>query len=290
VGVPIVFHSAGSSDPDGDSLTYHWTFGDGGSADGPAPSHAYAAPGPYPITLIANDGLLAGGDNTLATVTRYDSRATAEVSATGSRSIRLEAGNAHLCVVLEMVSVPSGIVDIDPSSVLMRVKGMGDTDAAPADPASIVLGDANGNGKPDVTACFGSESLRPLFSHVSGATHALTTIEFALTNGARFSASLPIDVIAPDGTLRLLLAPNPLRSSGTFSFFTTAEGRARLTLFDSQGRRVRTILDVPALPIGYHDLPIDTRDTEGRPLPSGIYYYRLETKEGTRTGRLTLLR
>jgi hypothetical protein len=44
------------------------------------------------------------------------------------------------------------------------------------------------------------------------------------------------------------------------------------------------------MPTGYHDLPIDTHDEDGRALPSGIYFYRLESAEGVRTGRLTLLR
>jgi hypothetical protein len=291
VGVPIPFSSAGSSDPDDDSLAYSWSFGDGSFATGPSPSHAYANANFYSVMLLASDGLLQNADFTLATVTLPGSASAAQVRAIGgSRPIRLQAGDSHFCVALETVDVPSRIADIDPLTVRMLVKGFGSTDAAPADPRSLALGDANGNGTPDATACFGSEVLRPLFSHVSGSVHALTTIEFALRDGQVFRASLPVDVIAPDGVLRPLLAPNPLRPSGTFSFVTTEEGRAKLTLFDSHGRRVRTLLDVAALPTGYHDLPIDTRDANDRALPSGVYYYRLETEEGTRTGRLTLLR
>ncbi len=172
----------------------------------------------------------------------------------------------------------------------MEVKGLGSTDAIPADPLSFVVGDANRNGVPDVTACFGSETLRPLFSNVSGSLHVLTTIEFSLQDGHGFRASLPVDVIGPDGKLRPLMAPNPFRASGMFSFVTTVEGAARLTLFDGHGRRVRTLLDVASLPTGYHDLSVDHRDESGRGLPSGVYFYRLETREGIRTGRLALIR
>jgi hypothetical protein len=75
-----------------------------------------------------------------------------------------------------------------------------------------------------------------------------------------------------------------------FSFVTTIAGSVRLTLFDSRGRRVRTVLDEPSLPTGYHDIPIDARGEGGKLLPSGIYFYRLETLEGTRTGRLAIIR
>lgn len=53
--LPIAMSAAGSSDPDGDALTYRWEFGDGASATGVTTSHAYAAAGQYTIRLIATD-------------------------------------------------------------------------------------------------------------------------------------------------------------------------------------------------------------------------------------------
>jgi len=57
-GVAVEFDGRGSSDPDGDALTYRWDFGDGSTGTGPTPSHSYAALGPYVATLIVNDGAL----------------------------------------------------------------------------------------------------------------------------------------------------------------------------------------------------------------------------------------
>jgi PKD repeat protein len=48
VGSSIAFSGAASTGP---IATYAWSFGDGGSAAGVAPSHAYAAPGTYTVTL-----------------------------------------------------------------------------------------------------------------------------------------------------------------------------------------------------------------------------------------------
>jgi PKD repeat protein len=55
-GTPIAFSAAGSSDPDGGTVTFRWSFGDG-SAEGTglAPSHTYAAAGPYTVTLTVTD-------------------------------------------------------------------------------------------------------------------------------------------------------------------------------------------------------------------------------------------
>jgi PKD repeat protein len=38
-------------------VTYTWTFGDGGTASGQTPSHTFARPGTYTVTLTASNGL-----------------------------------------------------------------------------------------------------------------------------------------------------------------------------------------------------------------------------------------
>ncbi len=55
VGQTVTF-SAAATDPDGDALTYRWTFGDSATQTGATTSHAYAAPGVYPVTVTATDG------------------------------------------------------------------------------------------------------------------------------------------------------------------------------------------------------------------------------------------
>jgi subtilisin family serine protease len=45
-----------SSDPDGNPLTYVWTFGDGDTSTDVSPTHVYASGGTYPVTLTADDG------------------------------------------------------------------------------------------------------------------------------------------------------------------------------------------------------------------------------------------
>lgn len=58
VNVPVTFNGTGSSDPEGQTLTYRWNFGDGTSGSGATPSHSYSAKGTYTVTLIVNDGAL----------------------------------------------------------------------------------------------------------------------------------------------------------------------------------------------------------------------------------------
>lgn len=68
-GLPIAFDGTASSDPDGDPLSYSWDFGDGENGTGATPSHAYAAPGVYTVTLHVNDGTVDSAPaNATATV------------------------------------------------------------------------------------------------------------------------------------------------------------------------------------------------------------------------------
>src|SRR2546427_11197145 len=50
-GTVISFDGSGSTDLDGDALTYAWDFGDGTTATGVKPSHTYADNGSYTLTL-----------------------------------------------------------------------------------------------------------------------------------------------------------------------------------------------------------------------------------------------
>ncbi|MBN1661497.1 MAG: PKD domain-containing protein, partial [Anaerolineae bacterium] len=58
INTDILFDGSGSSDADGDSLTYDWDLGDGGIAAGVNPAHSYTAVGIYNVCLTVNDGAL----------------------------------------------------------------------------------------------------------------------------------------------------------------------------------------------------------------------------------------
>ena len=70
-GTPVAFDGTGSFSPDGDQLTYTWSFGDGATATGPAPTHTYTAPGTDQVLLTVNDGF-GGVSSVTAAITVVD--------------------------------------------------------------------------------------------------------------------------------------------------------------------------------------------------------------------------
>jgi DNA/RNA endonuclease G (NUC1)/PKD repeat protein len=64
-GSAVTLGATGSSDPDGDVLTYAWDFGDGSTGTGASPQHTYADNGNYVVTLTVSDP--AGAEATATT-------------------------------------------------------------------------------------------------------------------------------------------------------------------------------------------------------------------------------
>jgi glucose/arabinose dehydrogenase len=57
VPLTVGFSSAGSSDPEGQPLTYSWSFGDGTTSTAANPSHTYTVAGQYTVRLTVSDGV-----------------------------------------------------------------------------------------------------------------------------------------------------------------------------------------------------------------------------------------
>ena len=52
----VTFSATGSADADGDTLSYDWTFGDGGIATGATTNHTYTTANTFTATLSVSDG------------------------------------------------------------------------------------------------------------------------------------------------------------------------------------------------------------------------------------------
>jgi hypothetical protein len=85
-------------------------------------------------------------------------------------------------------------------------------------------------------------------------------------------------------------SPNPFNPRTTIRFGVAVGGPAQLAVYDVGGRRVRVLLESPALPAGNHEVIWDGRDDGGRDLASGVYLARLQTGAGSHGTLMVLLR
>jgi len=96
--------------------------------------------------------------------------------------------------------------------------------------------------------------------------------------------------VAGGGALQTVMAPNPLNPSGTLSFITKTPGAVRVSLFDLNGRLIRTLWESQAATPGAHEISVEARGADGRTLSSGVYFFRIESRDGVDTGRFTVLK
>jgi len=99
------------------------------------------------------------------------------------------------------------------------------------------------------------------------------------------------DLAVSIGDARLLAAPNPVAAGGTVTLFfrLPSETRARVTIHDVTGRRVRTVHDDAVRTAGI--LSWDLRDDSGAQVAAGVYYARMEAGgAGAETSRIVVLR
>jgi hypothetical protein len=84
-------------------------------------------------------------------------------------------------------------------------------------------------------------------------------------------------------------APNPFTSSTAITFSIEKEGRVRLSVFDAKGRLVRVLVNDVRSPQRYVE-EWDGRDSEGRRVAAGTYFYRLEIPGWTAVKKMTTAR
>ncbi len=92
--------------------------------------------------------------------------------------------------------------------------------------------------------------------------------------------------------LRLALGqnyPNPFNPATSIKYVTTADGHARLDVYDVSGRHVRTLVDEFCTK-GEHTVVWNGCDGNGNPAVSGVYFYSLFADKRILTRKMVLLR
>jgi len=83
--------------------------------------------------------------------------------------------------------------------------------------------------------------------------------------------------------------PNPFNPTTEIPYVVRSSGWVRLEIFNLLGQRVATLVDGPQT-AGHRTVRWDSRGDAGNPVESGVYFYRIETRDREASRSMTILR
>jgi len=83
--------------------------------------------------------------------------------------------------------------------------------------------------------------------------------------------------------------PNPFNPTTTISFTLAEPGQTSLKIYNAKGQLVRQLAN-SQYRAGQHHLVWDGRDAVGRSVSSGLYFYRLQTKDFSKSYKMVLMK
>jgi PKD repeat protein len=238
--------------------TYMWSFGDDSTSTAQNPLHTYANPDTYTVTLIVTN--YCGADTLVKAdyigVTPAPCVIVADFSASPT------SGEAPLDVQFQDLSTNA--------DVWSWSFGDGDT----------------------------STVQNPLHTYVNPDTFTVTLI---VTNSCGVDTLVRTDYIGvtptPTGIgdtpsivgTKTWAYPNPFNPSTSVYFNLEEPGDVQVIVYDAEGRLVRKLV-AGAYPAGLRSAEFDGRDDGGRPLASGVYFYRFVTNRTSITQKIVLVK
>ncbi len=94
----------------------------------------------------------------------------------------------------------------------------------------------------------------------------------------------------PSGFALLANRPNPFNPSTAIRYELPRPSAVSLRVYDTTGRVRRVLADGTVEAAGFRTVAWDGRDDDGRALPSGVYFCRLEAGDRVLTGKMVLMK
>ena len=168
VGTPSSFDGSGSSDANGDTLTYQWSItssppGSTAALTNPTsvtPSLTPDKPGPYVIQLIVNDGTANSSPDTLTLTVKVSVPNLVGMTQAAATSALTAAGLALGAVALEYSTVPAGnVISHNPASGSVVYAGTIISMVVSRGPQTVIVPNVVGMAQPDAQSAIIADGL-----------------------------------------------------------------------------------------------------------------------------------
>ena len=264
-----------SDQSSGTPTSWSWTFGDGGTSTAQNPVHTYAVAGTFTVSLTATNAYGSDSETRTGYIT---------VNAPGA------GGTMHVADIV-VTRTPSGRKYYGLCSVTVVDDG-----GAPVAGAAVTVY-YTGTNSGTLTSTTGTNGVAsfvtvkstasvPFCFEVTNVAHASLTyapgdnlVTKSCEGGDVYGGGRP----AP-GTELGQASPNPFNPRTGIAFVLAADAHVRLTVYDVRGRAVAVPAD-RAFGAGEHTVLFDGRD-----LPSGVYFYRLQADGYDHTRKMIMLK
>lgn len=110
-------------------------------------------------------------------------------------------------------------------------------------------------------------------------------LAFVITRGGPTG----VEPQAPNGYRLMQNYPNPFNPTTTIRYELPVRADVQLAVYGVGGQLIR-VLQEGSQPAGTHAVPWDGRDTSGKPVASGVYFYRLKTAAFSETRKMVLMK
>ena len=97
------------------------------------------------------------------------------------------------------------------------------------------------------------------------------------------------DTIIPVKNILSSNYPNPFNPSTTIRFGLNKEEMVNITIYNVRGQKVKTLIN-HTIPAGQHQITWDGKDDNSRFVGSGVYFYKMETKDYRKVRKALLLK
>ena len=143
----------------------------------------------------------------------------------------------------------------------------------PGEGSQVLAGDVNGDGDTDLVVLGTSPASDP------GGV-------FVLINQGTPATAVASETTTPTAFALGANYPNPFNPATTIPLIVPAgASNVDLTIYNVLGQPMRQVWTGP-LPAGEHELTWDGRDAQGQPVAAGVYIYRLQVDEQTRSRKM----